>query len=488
MRHRNLYFNTRIKMGKYLSKRTKIVCTIGPSSWAPEVLEKMIKSGMNVARINGAFADVPELKRVADLVRSISKDVSLMLDIKGHELRLNKFSEDVLVKPGDEFIIGSKEEDPIYPVTYPELYKEMKPDRIIYIDKGETMLRVTKIANAKIYTKVINGSVIKGGKGMNVPGTSLNNPPVTKRDIEQIEFCTSDNWDFIAASFIRSKKDISIIRKYLKDSKIKLIAKIEDQQGVDNFDEILKASDGIMIARGDMGAEIPLERLPILQKEFIYKCNEAAKPVITATNMLESMIEKPLPTRAEITDVANAVLDGTDAVMTSGETTAGKYPIETVEIMSRIAIENEQFMEPEVFPSFQLDDQQIGVAMTNAAVEVSKTLELDAIIVVSQVGSTARLLARHNLRLPIYAFVSDSILKRQLNLSKGIQAFTYPFRYKDRDAAISGIINYIYEQKLVSKTSKLLVIGKGNEILGNLSTFPSIFEYVDMKDYTTSRK
>ncbi|KXK27264.1 MAG: Pyruvate kinase [candidate division WS6 bacterium OLB20] len=469
-------------------RNTKLVCTIGPSSWPPSVLKKMIAGGMTVARINGAFADVPELKRVADLVRSISDDVAMMLDIKGHELRLNKFEEVIKIKPGDKVVIGSKPEHLIYPVTYPELYKEIRKGRMIYIDKGEAKLEVERVSGGKIYTKVINGTQIKGGKGMNVPGTQLSNPPVTKRDIEQIKFAVQDGWEFIACSFIRNAKDMKTIRRHIGDSPVKLIAKIEDQQGIENFDEILAESDGIMIARGDLGAEVPLERLPILQKEFIYKCNEAAKPVITATNMLESMIDKPLPTRAEITDVANAVLDGTDAVMTSGETTAGKYPVETVETMIKITQENEQYLIPEIMNSFQLDEHSIGVAMANAAFEVIAHLAPAKIIVVSEQGMTARLLARHNINHEIIAFVSTPVYKRQLALTKGVQAHVFPRRYKDRDSAVNGIITYALENKLIKSTDTLLIVGKGARSLIDKAYFPNIFEYVDIKTYLTSQR
>lgn len=469
-------------------RNTKLVCTIGPSSWPEPVLKKMIKGGMTVARINGAFADVPELRRVAKLVRGLSDDVAMMLDIKGHELRLNKFEEVVKIKPGDKVIIGSKPEHLIYPVTYPSLYKEIKKGRTIYIDKGEVKLEVERVAGGKIHTKVINGTQIKGGKGMNVPGTHLSNPPVTKRDIEQMTFAVEDNWEFISASFIRNAHDIKVIRKHLGDSDIKIISKIEDQQGIENFDEILEVSDGIMIARGDLGAEVPLERLPIIQKEFIYKCNEAGKPVITATNMLESMIEKPLPTRAEITDVANAVLDGTDAVMTSGETTAGKYPVETVDTMIQITQENEQYLIPEIMPSFQLEEHGPGVAMTNAAFEVIAHLSPSKILVVSETGLTARLLARHNVGQEIVAFVSKPVYKRQLNLSKGIQAHVFPKRYKDRDGAVDGIITYALEHKLIKKSDTVLIVGKGAKSLIERAYFPNIFEYIDLKQYLTSQK
>ncbi|MFQ5493494.1 MAG: pyruvate kinase [Candidatus Dojkabacteria bacterium] len=467
-------------------KRTKIVSTIGPASWPPAVLKKMIKNGTTVARVNGAFADVPELDRVAKLIRAISDDVALMLDIKGHELRLNKFPEEIKIKPGDQIVFGSKTSDPIYPVTYPGLYKEIKKGQIILIDKGEAKLEVTKISGGKIYATVINGTVIKGGKGMNVPGAELTNEPLTKRDVEQISFVVSDKWEFISASFIRYASDVKAVKKYLKGSLTKVISKIEDQQGVDNFDEILAESGGIMIARGDMGAEIPLERLPILQKEFIYKCNAVGKPVITATNMLESMIEKPLPTRAEITDVANAVLDGTDAVMTSGETSTGKYPVETIETMSRIATENEKYLIPEIFDYHSTSDDDpdlVAVAMTNAAFEVAQTLPLDKIFVVSSTGVTARLMSRHNLAVHVEAFVSNPVIKRQLALTKGVTAHVFPRRYIDRDHAIKAILRFALAQKIIKRSEKVLIIGRRPFEETSKFKFPNIFEYVDLTGF-----
>jgi len=301
------------------------------------------------------------------------------------------------------------------------------------------------------------------------------------RDIEQIAFCVKDNWEFVAASFVRNAEDVRTVRKHLEGSSTRLISKIEDQQGADNFDEILKESDGIMVARGDMGAEIPIER--ILQKEFIYKCNQAAKPVITATNMLESMIEKPLPTRAEITDVANAVLDGTDALMTSGETSGGKYPLESVETMSKIAVENEKYLLPDIMDALQLDDHYVGVAMANAAFQVAENIELDKILVVSVSGTSARLLARHNLHMPILAFVSNPLFKNQLAMTKGIKAFVFPESYSDRDSALHGIITFALEQKLIDKTDKILLVGRGPKSGEDKHYFPNIFEYVELSKF-----
>lgn len=464
-------------------KRTKIVATIGPSSWTPEVMSEMITLGVNVARINGAFADVPELKRVAEVVRAESKDVAMLLDIKGHEVRLNKFSENLQVKPGDEVILGSSEADAIYPITYPELWKDIKAGQILFVDKGITTLKVKKIESGKIFCEVINGNVIASGKGMNTPGAKLNNPTITKRDIEQIKFAIEDKWEFIAASFVRNADDIRAVKEVTGDSPIKIIAKIEDQQGVDNIDEIIEIADGIMVARGDMGSEMPYETLPILQKEIIFKCNQAAKPVITATNMLESMIDNIMPTRAEITDVANAVLDGSDALMTSGETTSGKYPVETIEAMARISGEMEKYIHPEIIEHSDEKEYPVHIAMANAAFEFIMGLtDVTKIIVYSHTGVTPRLLSRHNLPIPVIALVKNDTLKRQLALTKNVTAYTFNQEFTDRDNAVLAMLKSAKAEGAISIDDKVLMIGNCNYSKAKKSTHPNIFEYVIVKD------
>jgi len=462
-------------------KKTKIICTIGPSSWDPNILTKMINEGMNVARINGAFADIPEIKRVGDLIKGLSNNVALMLDIKGHEIRLNKINEKIHIKPEQEIIIGSSINDALYPATYLELYKDLTVGQIIIIDKGATFLEVTKIEDGKIYCKVNSGEMIESGKGMNLPGAKLSNSSLTEKDIEQMKFIMEDNWDFVAGSFIRNVNDIKALRDILKDSKVKIIAKIEDQQGVDNIDSIIEASDGIMIARGDMGTELPYEKLPIIQKELIYKCNKSAKPVIISTNMLESMIEKSMPTRAEITDVANAVLDGTDAIMTSGETSNGKYPVETIITMSRIAKESEKYLVPYIIETTGLDKEKISVAITNAVFEfVLEVEQITKIVVFSKRGNTPKLLARLNLPINIIALVGDDTLKRQLNITKNVTPFVFKHDYTDRDAAVKGIIKFSLENNILKAEDKILLLGNLDYNCKGQENHTNIFEYLDV--------
>jgi len=465
-------------MEKFI-KRTKIVCTIGPASWDRNILEKMVENGMNVARINGAFADIPELERVAKLIRSVSKSVALMLDIKGHEVRLNKFDKAIEIKVKDEVIIGNSSTDNLYPITYPDLYKDIKSGQVLLIDKGEVKLIVKEIKDKKIFCEVVSGSKIESGKGVNIPGANLNNPAVTERDIEQIKFACDDGWDFIAGSFIRNIEDINMIKSYITNKNLRLISKIEDQQGVDNLEDILRECDGIMIARGDMGSEIPIEKLPIIQKMMILACNMAAKPVITATNMMESMTEKPFPTRAEVTDVANAILDGTDCVMTSGETSSGKYPAESIEMMSKIAVEQEKYLFPRIVEDKYFNQRKIAVSVSNASFELAKGLNVDVIVIFSPNDTLARLIARLALHTKIIALVDNPYKMRQLSLTKGVTAYEYDKLFNDRDEVITAIKKFLFSEKIVDKNSRILIVGKYKEQSPNLCRFTNILEFVE---------
>jgi len=316
---------------------------------------------------------------------------------------------------------------------------------------------------------------------MNLPGAKLKNPSLTSRDKEQIAFVIEDGWDYIAGSFIRYAKDIEEIKQTVGSSNIKIVAKIEDQQGVDNIDEIINASDGIMIARGDMGTEMPYEKLPIIQKEIIYKCNTAAKPVITATNMLESMMEKPMPTRAEITDIANAVLDGTDAIMTSGETSLGKYPVESIVTMSRISCESEGYLVPEIIESVNLNNEKISIAISNAAFQfVSEVENITKVLIYSKSGVTPRLLARLNLQIPVIALVNSQTIKRQLNLSKNVYPYVFKKDYEDRDVAVKGIIEFALNKGIVKGEDRILLLGNLDITCAGQDNHTNIFEYIDV--------
>lgn len=437
--------------------KTKILCTIGPSCWDENTLKLMYESGMTVARINGAFADVAELKRVEEIIRKVSPEIALVLDIKGTQVRLNKFDTPLQINVGDTIEIGSSENDPIYPITYPELYTDLKPGNVILIDDGKVKLEVISSENGKIVAKVMVGKEIKPAKAINTPGIHLSNPIITPRDIEQLNYAVSANWDFVAASFVRHKADIEEVRKHTQGSNIKILAKIEDQQGVTNIEEIVDACDGIIIARGDMAVEMPFERVPIVQKEITKVCLEKAKPVIVATQMLESMIENPNPTRAEINDVANSVLDGADCVWLSAETSTGKYPVDSVKTLQMIAGEAEKHMLPEVIYS-EPDIPPVTVALARAAIDVCDSTNVDKIIVATGTGRCARVLSSYKPTQPIIALTASESLKNQLLISWGVSPLVFKTEEMDRDLGVKNIVQKVLDAGVVQPDESILVI------------------------------
>ncbi len=438
--------------------KTKITCTIGPASWDKKTLKSMIKHGMTIARFNGAYADTDEGAKFAKLIRSISKDVALMFDIKGTEVRLNKFEEPLDVKKGQKIIIGSTKEDEVYPITYPDLYKDLKAGDILQLDDGRVKLEVENIENKKIYCKVIYGEKIFPGKTINTPGIPLNNPPITKRDIKQIKFAVEDGWDFIAASFVRHAEDILEVKKYTKGSDIKIIAKVEDEQGVRNIDEIIDVADGVIIARGDMAVEMPFENIPIIQKEMIAKCLIKAKPVIVATQMLDSMKKNNFPTRAEISDVSNAVLDGTDCIWLSGETATGKYPALSVEVLEKISKKAEQYVLPAILPT-KLDDDPITVSVAKGVIDICEELPIKSIVVATGTGKTARVISSFKPEQPIIALTYKEIYKRQLQMTWGVVPLTCEKQEDgDRDKGIKKIVQKVIDEGLVGKQDMIVVV------------------------------
>ena len=334
-------------------KKTKIVCTIGPSSETAEILEELILNGMNVARLNFSHGTHEEhlakIKTIKKVRRKLNEPVAIMLDTKGPEIRTGNFNVDeVFLKPDDIFTLTTRDVEgtqDIVSVSYEGLPNDVEVGSNIFIDDGLVQLEVIDIKDGTdVICKAMNNGVLSNHKGVNLPGRQTNLPSLTPKDIDDIKFGIENDIDFIAASFVRKKEDVYDIRRVLEDhggEHIKIFSKVESQEGVDNLEEIIEASDGIMIARGDLGIEIRTELIPIVQKEMIRKTNLAAKPVITATQMLDSMIRNPRPTRAETTDVANAIIDGTDCVMLSGETAGGKYPVEAVRTMRNICITTE---------------------------------------------------------------------------------------------------------------------------------------------------
>jgi pyruvate kinase len=465
----------------HFDKKTKIVCTIGPASWDPEIIKKMIEAGMNCARVNGAFADEAELDKVTKLIRDVSNEVSLMMDIKGPEVRLNKFPEAKAIKPGDQIIIGNDESSEIYPGNYKDLYKVLKPGQRVVFGDGDVEMLLTEIQGDKMICKVVFGELLKPGKAMNLPGASFATSALTEKDIANLKHALKLDWDFVSASFIQNKQSAIEVKKYLEGSHMKLIAKIEDQEGVNNIDEILEEVEGIMVARGGLGVELGLEKVPQVQKLLIEKCNAVGKPVITCTQMLESMITNSRPTRAEVNDVATAIMQGTDAVMLSGESSAGKYPVESVEELTRIALETEKFIKPGVEES-RAEAFLVTDALSKAAAKICNEMgdEIDKVIVVSRTGNAARLVGRHRIKQPIYAFTSEEFYMRRMMLSKGLnRVYVLKQTYSDRDAAVKAMLILSRELNLVSPGEKVLLICKTP--LHENQYFPNIFEIVDIE-------
>lgn len=415
-------------------RKTKIVCTIGPATDDPKVLRQLMIEGMDVARFNFSHANYEEHKKRFDQVVALREELGLpiatMLDTKGPEIRLGKFkgNEPVEIKDGDDYILTTNEcegTDKSCSISFKGLPHDVKPGTTILINDGVIELQTTKIVCNEIGCKVVHGGILSNNKGVNVPGVMLSMPYISDRDMADLEFGAKMGYDFIAASFCRSAADISYLRKFtqcLGWNDVRIIAKIENSDGVKNIDEILEVADGIMVARGDMGVEIPFEQIPAIQKELIQKGYNAGKQVITATQMLESMISNPRPTRAEITDVANAIYDGTSAIMLSGETAAGKYPVETVKAMALIAKTTEKDINYKARFSKreQAENKDITNAISHATVTTAHDLDANAIITVTKTGTTARMISKYRPTCPIVGCTTDETILRQLNLSWGI--------------------------------------------------------------------
>ena len=453
-------------------KKTKIICTLGPAVDDPDILEKLMLGGMDVARFNFSHGTHEEHKNRVENFKKVREKVRLpiplLLDTKGPEIRTGKFeTEEVTLIEDDNFIllnediIGTSKK---CTVTYKELYKDVKKGSRILINDGLVELEVNEIKNKDIYCTVLNGGTIGNNKGINVPGAHIHLPSLTEQDIEDIKFGIENEFDFIAASFVRKATDVIEIKKILEKNGglgINVIAKIENREGIQNFDEILKVADGIMVARGDMGVEIPVEEVPIVQKMLIEKCYRNGKPVITATQMLDSMIRNPRPTRAEASDVANAIYDGTSVIMLSGETAAGKYPLESLEMMSKIAEKAENSMDYwDRFSKRQID---MSTSVTNAISHATCTTALDlkasAIITVTQSGHTARMISRFRPACPIIATTVSPRVHHQLSLSWGVLPFLVKEAYTTDEMFDMGVEKAL--QSGLVKNGELVVITAG---------------------------
>ena len=421
-------------------RKTKIVCTMGPSTDKPGILRQLMENGMNVARFNFSHGDYEEHKGRFDKVRALSKELDLpiacMLDTKGPEIRLGEFKNGVeKLTTGQKFTLTSRSVEgtnEICSVTYKELPHDVKPGGRIMLDDGLIELHIDEVGDTDIVCTVCNDGIIKTKKGVNVPGVHLSMPYMSQRDRDDIIFGAQQGFDFIAASFVRTAQDVYDIRNLLNeyDSDIRIIAKIENREGVNNIDSILAAADAVMVARGDLGVEIDFTELPGIQKNIIERSFSFGKPIVTATQMLDSMIVNPRPTRAEISDVANAIYDGTSAIMLSGETAAGAYPVEALKTMSAIAERTEQENHARFVPLTENTGKiSVSDATAHAACLTAKDVNAAAIVTVSESGNTARLLSKYRPEQPIIACVMKEQVQRQLALSWGITPLMMPLAH-----------------------------------------------------------
>ena len=454
-----------------MMRKTKIVCTLGPATDSDGVLREMLESGMNVARFNFSHGSHEEHKRRLDALKALREELGLpvaaMLDTKGPEVRLRSFADGaVALKTGGEFTLTTRDvagDERICSVTYADLPGDVKPGNTILLDDGLVRLTVLETTSTDIRCRVENDGVMKNNKGVNVPGIRLSMPYMSQRDREDILFGVEQGFDFIAASFVRTAADVREIRRLLDEagSSIQIIAKIENQEGVSNLTEILSVADGIMVARGDMGVEIDFTEIPIIQKDMIAQCMDAGKPVITATQMLDSMVENPRPTRAEITDVANAIYDGTSAIMLSGETAAGKYPVEAVKTMDAIARRTEADINYAKRMRNLTGSARLSIAAATAHAACTTALDIgaDAIITVSQSGATARLVSRFRPGSTVVACLLSEQVRRQMALYWGVVPLLMPYA-QNTDQLIDFAVRAAEEAGLV-KQGDLVVLTAG---------------------------
>lgn len=447
-------------------RRAKIVCTLGPAVESPERISALIEAGMNVARLNLSHGGYEEHQARLDLVRDAANraqvSVAILVDLQGPKIRLGRFEagpyelarEDRFVITTDD-IVGNKERSS---TTYKDLPRDCKKGDRILIDDGKVTVEVVEVKGNDVVTRCIEPGPISNNKGLNLPGVAVSVPALSEKDIEDLRWGLKAGADFIALSFVRSARDIDGVHKIMEEVGIRrpVIAKIEKPQAVENLEEIVKAFDGIMVARGDLGVEMPIEDIPLVQKRCITLAREEAKPVIVATQMLDSMIVNSRPTRAEATDCANAVLDGADALMLSGETSVGSFPIEAVQTMSRI-IEKTETDALHLIPALQHDPKTKGGAITKAATEVGRVIGAKVLATFTKTGDSARRMSRLRSNIPIVAFTPDETTYHQLALSWGVETFITPL-VETTDQMVKQVDAILLEKNRVSKGEFIMIV------------------------------
>jgi pyruvate kinase len=460
-----------MKRPGFFARRTKIVCTIGPSTSSAAVIEQLIKAGMNVARLNLAHGTYESHCRQIETVRRLSQrlsmPVAILVDLPGPKYRTGKLKHGpVRLRRGAEIVLTTRQvegDETLIPVNLPTLARDTKVGDIVLLDDGAMQLKVIERQGTDVRCKVVVGGLLTEGRGLVVPGMRESGPFVTSALRECLVFAIAQHPDYLALSFVTSAEDVAAVRAILgeNDADIPIIAKIERGVAVARFGSILAASDGIMVARGDLGVDIPLEKVPLVQKEIIRKCNQAGKPVITATQMMESMVDAQRPTRAEVTDVANAIFDGTDAVMLSAETSIGKYPLQAVRMMARIARETERKLAYEQMLSDRGRwlEQKTDDLISYSACHIAQVLRAVALVAFTQSGSTAGRVSKYRPRMPILAITPDAGVVKRLMLRWGV----YPFQVA-RASSVDDLFDAaakLAKESGLAKAGDLVVITGG---------------------------
>ncbi|MDE1919775.1 MAG: pyruvate kinase [Patescibacteria group bacterium] len=442
------------------AKKTKIVATIGPASESPDILCALTEAGMNVARLNMSHGDHAEqgarVTSIREVAKKLETPIAILLDLSGPKIRTGEYTtERITIEAGNELILTTEEivgdAGRIF-VNYPELPKEVREDSVIMLDDGKKKLIVERVAGTEIHCRIIVGGELKAKRGVNVPGAYLSISSITEKDKRDITFGIERSVDLVALSFVRRAEDVLELKRLLKEGgkEIPVVVKIETQEAVDNLDAILTAADGVMVARGDLAIEVPAEQVPLLQKRIIREANALGKPVITATQMLESMIQSPVPTRAEVSDIANAIFDGTDAVMLSEESTLGKYPVEAVKMMTRIA----ETVEASLLKTSTA--MTVPDSISTSGVETAEHIGAAAIVTLTESGDSARKLARFKPACPIIALSPNSETVEQLTLVRGV----YPFLAdagKTTDEVIAFVSRFLYEKNLAKAGDRIVI-------------------------------
>ena len=455
-------------------KKTKIICTISDNNCDVDFIRSLYDNGMDVVRLNSAHASLEGVEKVVENVRKVSDRIAILIDTKGPEIRLTAMDSTVgfVLKQGERIIFGnSTEENCSHSALYTNcssFVNDVPVGAHILIDDGSEDLLVVGKSEDRLVCEARNTAVIKGRKSINVPGVHINLPSLTDKDRTFINWAIDADIEFVAHSFVRNKEDLKEIREIIEKRKshLKIISKIENQQGIDNLEEILDDCYGVMIARGDLGVEIPAERIPHIQKMIVQKCRARKKPVIVATQMLHSMIENPRPTRAEVTDVANAIAQSTDAIMLSGETALGKYPVEAVRTMCRIAEESEKFIDVSLDVNLEMVTKPIAAVLARSLVGATQEIPVKAIIFDTWTGRTGRYLAEFRPKVPIYAMCYNGFTMRELALTYDI--YGYPFEITGtKEGFVQNSIRILMEDGKISKGDLVGFIGGSfNDVLG----------------------